>query len=355
MKITSCDIWPVKLTLEEPFSIAYMTIDHTINVFIRISTDEGIIGFGCGGHDQEVTGENGETIERTLREVAEPMLKGEDPLCWTMLTERIRSCIPQQPTALAAVDMALMDIAAKKAGMPLYRMLGGVLKPVPTSITIGIQSIDQTLERAVHWKKKGFSTLKIKGGNNLDEDIEKIVRIRETVGKEMGIFLDANQGYTYQEARACIRVLAENGGLCIEQPCPREDLNQFTEIKRELENLVPIMADESVLGPEDALKLIQTGSADMINIKLAKSGGVRRALQTDALAQAAGVPTMMGSMDESGLGIAAGVHTLLSSPNCRYADLDGALEFIDDPAADAVILKNGTLMPSQRPGLGFDL
>jgi L-alanine-DL-glutamate epimerase-like enolase superfamily enzyme len=352
MRITSCEIFPVRLTLEKPFSIAYMTIDHTINVYIRIHTDEGITGLGCGGHDVEVTGENGTTIERALRQTAEPLIIGEDPMNAAFLTQRIRGQIPDEPTALSAVDMALADIAAKKAGLPLCRFLGGDIRPVTTSITLGIQPLDEIISQALEYRQKGFRILKIKGGNNVDEDIEKIRKLREAVGSQTDLFFDANQGYTIEEARTCIQTLTEVGAFCIEQPCPRDDLNQFALLHTEK---CPVMADESVLGPEDALNLVRAGGFQMVNIKLAKAGTIRRALGIDAIAQASGAPSMMGSMDESALSTAAGVHTLLSAPNCIYADLDGSLEFIDDPAKDAVMLKDGQLLVHDRPGLGFNL
>jgi L-alanine-DL-glutamate epimerase-like enolase superfamily enzyme len=352
MKITSCEIFPVKLTLEKPFSIAYMTIDHTINVFIRIHTDEGITGLGCGGHDQEVTGENGQTIEKALRQTAEPLLIGEDPLATAFLTQRIREQMPSEPTALSAVDMALADIAARKAGLPLYAFLGGKLRPVTTSITLGIQPLDETVSQALEYRKKGFRILKIKGGNDVNADIEKIRKIHETVGTQMGLFFDANQGYTIAEAKRCIQTLTRVGAFCIEQPCPSADLSQFSHLRNEA---CPVMADESVLGPEDAINLIRAGGFQMVNIKLAKAGTIRRALAIDAIAGVSGAPSMMGSMDESALSTAAGLHTMLCAPNCSYADLDGALEFIDDPAGDAVILKDGQLLVHDRPGLGFSL
>ncbi len=355
MNITSCDIWPVRLTLQEPFSIAYMTIDHAVNVFMRIHTDEGIIGYGCGGPDEEVTGEHWKTIAHALTYTAEPLLIGEDPLNGTHLMQTLYAELSDQPTALNTVDMALMDIAAKKADMPLYQYLGGRFRPTDTSITIGIQPFRETLDKAADWKRQGFKRLKLKGGQSIEEDIEKILRLREHIGYEVDIVFDANQGYTLEEAKQCISALAGIKALFIEQPCLKTELSAFSLLRSAAQGMLPIMADESTLGPEDTLELIIRGSADLYNIKLAKTGGIRRAMQMDAIASAAGKKTMMGSMDEAALGIAAGLHTLLASPNCIYADLDGSLEFTDDPSQQAVILKNGQLIPHRKPGLGIDL
>ncbi len=201
----------------------------------------------------------------------------------------------------------------------------------------------------------GFKRLKLKGGLSVEEDIEKIKRVRELVGDEIDIHFDANQGYTVEEAKQCISVLAHVNALFIEQPCQKAELSAFSLLRSETQGILPIMADESTLGPEDTLKLITKGSADLYNIKLAKAGGIRRAMKMDAVASAAGRKTMMGSMDEAALGIAAGLHTLLSSPNCIYADLDGSLEFIDDPSRQAVALHDGQLILHRKPGLGIDL
>ncbi|MGD1831987.1 MAG: mandelate racemase/muconate lactonizing enzyme family protein [Sphaerochaetaceae bacterium] len=350
MKITGCDVWPVRLTLEEPFVIAYSTTDSVINYFLRIDTDEGISGFGCSAFDEEVTGENEHTVSRALHDVAIPMLLGEDPLSYTDLIYRIHAKMPKDPTALASVDMALYDILGKKAGLPLYRLLGAKRSRMLSSITIGINSVDEVVKRALSWKKRGYKALKIKGGVSIDEDVEKLFKIREKVGPEMQIYFDANQGYSIEDAKRCISALHEMGGQFIEQPCAKKNLSAFSILRNPS---LPVMADESVLGPEDVSRLHSYGGADMYNIKLAKTGGISRALQLDAVAASVHSRTMVGCMDEAGLGIAAALHFALSSPNVLYGDLDGHVEFIDDPSYEAVKIIDGYVYPHDKPGLGF--
>ncbi len=353
MKITKCEVWPVTLTLEEPFTIAYSTMQHAVNYFVRIDTDSGISGFGCSAYDEEVTGENEHTINRALNDIAVPLLIGEDPLSLGSLLDRLHTHIPHDPTAMASIDMALYDILGKKAGLPLYQLLGGARNAIRSSITIGIQPVDEVVKKAQQWVKRGYETLKIKGGVSVQEDIEKLIKIREVVGKRVHIYFDANQGYSIEDALKCLQTLHTIGAQFIEQPCNKQNLQAFKILRERSNALVPIMADEAILGPEDVLKVISAGGADLFNIKLAKTGGIRRALQLDAVATAYGARTMVGCMDEAGLGVAAGLHVALSSPNVAYADLDGHVEFIDDPTYHAVKIVDGYVYPNDVPGLGF--
>jgi L-alanine-DL-glutamate epimerase-like enolase superfamily enzyme len=352
MKIVGCDVWPVTLTLEEPFTIAYSTTTSVINYFLRIDTDAGISGFGCSAFDEEVTGENEHTVARALHDVAIPMLIGEDPLAFNDLIYRIHNKMPNDPTALASVDMALYDILGKKADLPLYKLLGGSRGRIRSSITIGIQSVEMVVEKAEKWTRLGYSALKIKGGVSIDEDIEKLFKIREKVGKEVQIYFDANQGYCIEDAKRCIHTLHEVRAEFLEQPCAKKNLSAFSILRNPH---IPVMADEAVLGPEDVAHLHSCGGADMYNIKLAKTGGINRALQLDAVASAVNSRTMVGCMDEAGLGIAAALHMALSSNNVAYADLDGHVEFIDDPSYHAVKIVDGYVYPLDAPGLGFSL
>ena len=389
MKITRCEAWPYTLELEEPFTIAYSSIDHTVNVFLRIETNHGIIGYGCGAHDEEVTGENGDTILEALNDIAIPFLKGRDPDYLPRIitdlelelkrhrnTHTLRNSLAKsidtadigadigQPTALAAVDMALYDIAAKQAGLPLYKYLGACRDSISTSVTIGIESPENTIAKAIAWKKRGFISLKLKGGKNVEQDIERCRKVREAVGSEMELRFDANQGFSREEALRFIRGVVPAGLSILEQPIDKLDLAGLGvagEAARSLAVVPPaggnhlqVMADEAVLSPADAAAIEGAGGADAYNIKLAKSGGLYRAAEIDAIARAAAAPTMIGCMDEAGLGVAAGLHFALSRPNVAYADLDGHLEFTNDPSYHAVRINRGIVYPLEIPGIGFE-
>jgi L-Ala-D/L-Glu epimerase len=372
MKITRCEAWPYKLELEEPFTIAYSSIDHTVSVFLRIETDCGLVGYGVGAHDEEVTGENGDTILAALNDIAIPSLKGRDPAYiprivtdlelelqrarsdWTEQTGLAAAGASGQPTALAAVDMALHDIAAKQAGLPLYKYLGACRDSIATSVTIGIETPENTVAKALAWKKRGFISLKLKGGRNVDEDIERCRKVREAVGPDLELRFDANQGFSREEALRFIRGVAPAGLSVLEQPIDKLDIAGLGVLSDSAGRLL-VMADEAVLSPADAAAVERAGGADAYNIKLAKSGGLYRAAEIDAVARAAGAPTMVGCMDEAGLGVAAGLHFALSRPNVAYADLDGHLEFTNDPTAGAVRINNGILYPLDTPGICMEL
>jgi L-alanine-DL-glutamate epimerase-like enolase superfamily enzyme len=353
MKITGIEAWPQDLRLREPYTIAYETIAEARNVFIRVETSSGLLGYGCAAPDLTVTGETPEMVLAALQEIVLPALKGSDPLRSAMLLERLSKPLRSHPSTLAAVDMALHDILGKQAGLPLWKLLGGFRTRIRTSITIGILPLEETVEHAGNHIQQGFRAIKIKGGLNLEEDIRRMHRVRETVGPAIELRFDANQGYTEEEA---VRFVWETKSVHIElmeQPTPVGKPDLLGRVTKEVS--IPVMADESLMTLRDAFRLARRDLVDMVNIKLMKVGGIATALQINAVARSAGLEVMVGCMDESALAIAAGLHFALARPNVIYADLDGHLDLLDDPASGAVTLKNGYLYPSSAPGLGFNL
>jgi L-alanine-DL-glutamate epimerase-like enolase superfamily enzyme len=353
MKITLVEAWPVSMRLAEPYSIAYETIDSTTNVFLRIETNSGIIGYGCAAPDKQITGETADGVLESLNDLMGPSIRGSDPLRSAMILERLRATSAVQPSARAAVDMALFDILGKVSGLPLWKLLGGFKDRIRTSVTIGILPENETLERARQWVARGFRSLKLKGGIDVDSDIGRVLKVREVVGKEVELRFDANQGFSVEESLKFIERTRSARLELIEQPTPKGQPDLLGRVTSGAP--IPVMADESLMTLRDAFRIARRGLADMVNVKLMKVGGISESLQINAVARSAGLEVMVGCMDEAALAIAAGLHFALARPNVVYADLDGHFALLDDPSQGAVILRGGTLFPTNRPGLGFDM
>jgi L-alanine-DL-glutamate epimerase-like enolase superfamily enzyme len=339
------------MALTEPYTIAYERISGVANVFVRIETNSVHTGFGCAAPDLAVTGETAATVVDFVDTVAQPELAGGDPLRAVALLDPLRPHLATNPSALAAVDMALHDLLGKVSRLPLWRLLGGYRESIETSITIGILSEVETLERAEAWVSRGFRCLKLKGGRDVELDIARVLRVRERLGDHIEIRFDGNQGYTMDQALRFVRETEAASLAVLEQPTPKGQPDLLGRLAASAP--MAVMADESIMGLRDAFKLARDGLADMVNVKLMKVGGIAEALQVNAVARAAGLELMVGCMDETELAISAGLQFALARPNVVYADLDGHMDLVGDPTAGMLSLENGTLYANESPGLGF--
>ena len=353
MKIKKIETWPVTMKLDEPYSIAYETVEKVTNIFLRIETDKGINGFGCAAPDEYITAESPASVTHVIEDNLASLLTGFDPLRTVMILEELRPYLKENASAIAAIDMALFDILGKTCALPLWVLLGGYRNRIKTSVTIGILPLDETVEKSTEWVKKGFRCLKLKGGKDVESDIHRITRVREEVGKEIELRFDANQGYTPDEAVMFVNETRSAGPELIEQPTPKGQPDMLKNVTSRAD--IPVMADESLITLRDAFRIAQGEIADMVNIKLMKVGGIMESIRINTVARSAGLEAMVGCMDEAELGIAAGLHFALARPNVMYADLDGHMGLAGDPSSGELIIKDGILYPNNKPGLGYEL
>jgi L-alanine-DL-glutamate epimerase-like enolase superfamily enzyme len=352
MRVRSVEIWSEEFELREPYAIAYQEVERVESVFIRLETGR-LVGYGCAAPDVDVTGETEATVVKALEEIAEPILVGCDPLARARVLAQLETPLAGQPSALAAVDLALHDLLGKAANLPLWRLLGGCRDRIETSTTIGIQPLEKTVRVALGRVEEGFRHLKLKGGRDVESDIARLLAVRKAVGERVGLRFDANQGYSVGETVHFVEATRTARLDLVEQPTAKDRPDLLGKVTSKVD--LPVMADESLLSARDAFRLGGEGLADLVNIKLMKVGGISRALRVDAVARTAGLETMVGCMDESALAIAGGLAFALASSNVAYADLDGHLDLVDDVAAGQLLVVDGCLIGPDRPGLGVEV
>lgn len=332
------------------YTIAYEHIDQASNVILKITTNTGLTGWGCAAPDQEITQESADDVIQNIENYIIPLLKGQDPFQITRFHSELKDQNPNMRSALAMVNIALYDLMARQAKIPLYKLLGGFRNKIQTSITIGIMPLKETLQSAKDYWEDGFRILKLKGGLNLEEDIEKVFKLREQLGKELVIRFDANQGYNVEQSVKFIELTRPVEIELFEQPTIFGNDEAMRQVTKKVS--VPVMADESIRSLNDVFRLSKDDISDMINIKIMKVGGLTEAQHINSVAKAAGMEVMVGCLDECSLGIAAGLHFALSRPNVEYADLDGHLDFTNDPFSGLFKINEGYLIPSDHAGLG---
>ena len=349
MKIQSCDVYRVLIPLVKPFVLARGTQRAYEGVLLRLRSSDGLEGWGEAAPSMAVTGETADAVERELLR-ASGLLASVDPLdiegALSMVEKRVRG-----PSARAAADLALHDLKGHYYAVPLRHLLGGNRTEMETSVTISIRDCEETLRQASALVARGYRILKVKLGADPDNDIARVRLLRSCLGSRVRLRLDANEGYTVSSALRVLRAVWGCDVEFCEQPVPRDDLRALAKVTRG--SPVPVMADESVRGPEDLLRVVGMKAAAMVNLKLMKAGGLRRAAQMAAIAEAAGMPCQMGCMLETRVGITAATHLALACRGISFADLDGHLELASDPCQGGVITTAGVNRLSPGAGLGL--
>lgn len=353
MKIVRIDVGEVFIPLAKPFKTALRTVENVEDIVVRITADSGEVGYGEAPPTAVITGDTRGSIRCAIEEFIRPALLGMEIENLDGIMHRLHTSIVKNTSAKAAVDMAVYDLYAQRFGAPLYKMLGGYRDTVETDITISVNPVPQMIEDSLEAVQQGYHILKIKVGKEGMADVARIASIREAVGGKIRLRVDANQGWTAKEA---VRIIAamEDKGLnidLVEQPVPAHDLDGMRAITKAV--ATPILADESVFSPEDAAEIIRTHAADLINIKLMKTGGIWQALKICALAEMYGVECMIGCMLESKLAVSAAAHLAAAKRVITRADLDGPSLCRIDPYQGGPVYENGIIRMTDAPGIGI--
>jgi len=349
--IDQVELYKLSIPLKEPFIISLGPIYNAENVLVIIHTKEGITGYGECSPFMSINGESMDTCFIVGQYFAK-LLKGKNALAIDERIADMDKLIYGNSSIKSAFDMALYDIASQHAGVPLYKFLGGANnKTIITDYTVSIGDPQKMADDAVKIKEQGYPAIKIKLGKHGPTDVLRIKTIREAIGDDIPLRIDANQGWNIEEAIETLQALAKYNIQHCEEPIPRWNFMHLPHVRKA--SPIPIMADESCGDEHDAERLIYIGACDYFNIKLGKSGGIFKALKMVKLAEANNIHLQVGAFMESRLAMTAFAHFSLCSPMIEHFDFDTALMFSEDPVSGGIVYeKNGVVKVPEVAGLG---
>ncbi len=359
MKIKKITLGEVNIPLVTPFKTALRTVDCVNDIVVRIETDDGAVGFGEAPPTAVITGDTKGSIVTAIRDFIAPSLIGMDIENIDGIMRKLHGCILKNTSAKAAVDMAVYDLYAQHLNRPLYKVLGGNSNEVETDLTISVNDIPEMVQDSLRAVEEGFRILKIKVGKGGKPgaagyaDVARIKAIREAVGPDIILRVDANQGWNAKDAVRIIHAM-EDAGLdidLVEQPVNAHDFKGMQLVTASV--ATPILADESVFSAEDAIRMIQERAADLINIKLMKTGGIYEALKICSIAEIYGVECMIGCMLESKIAVSAAAHLAAAKGIITRADLDGPSLCKIDPYTGGPLYEGPRILMPDTPGIGI--
>jgi muconate cycloisomerase len=362
MRITHIDTTIVTATIDPEIMIISSLGSHRLSryVLVTVHTDEGIAGLG---EATVMPGWSGEAPEGTCALVERyftPELTGQSPFDLERLMHALDRVVVDNYFAKAAIEMALLDIQGKKLGVPVYDLLGGRCRDaaIPVKFVVAATEPDIAVRNAQRMVATGFSTIKIKVGRGSPEaDVERVRRVREALGGQVHLTVDANGGWTVADAIQTVRRLEPYDLVLVEQPVRREDIRGMARVRSSVG--VPVMADESVFSVADALEVVRQDAADIISVYPGKNGGILKARLIAQIAEASGKPCHVGSNLELEVGSAAMAHLAVSTANIvseRYpADIIGPLYHRDRTTRAPFAVGGGSAHVPEGPGLGVDI
>jgi L-alanine-DL-glutamate epimerase-like enolase superfamily enzyme len=351
-KIRDVEIFPFTLQQNVVIKIALPTPLTVDNVFVRLRTEDGVTGVGEASPYSPVTSETQQTVVAMAHTLAD-LVRGRDPFTIAKIVDDMDVLSPNNPSIKAAFEMALWDICGKIAGLPICCLLGKYRDTFETDKTIFIETPPAMAEAARDVVRQGFRTVKVKVGESPEKDIARLAAIREAVGNDIALRIDANQGWSPAEAVRSLHGIENYHIQACEQPVPHWDMEGLRYVRDH--SSVPIMADESVHSPHDAIEAVRKDAVDLINIKLMKTGGILNAVRVAQVSAAAGIQCMVGCMNETSLALTAAAHFIASQKNLIYADLDSFLFSVSNPIIGGMGIKQGVVYLPTMPGLGLDI
>ena len=353
MKITEVKLGIISVPLRVPFKTALRSVNSVEDVIVEIHTDTGAIGYGEAPPTGAITGDTTGAIIGALKDHIIKTIVGRDVEDFENLMQAVQKCIVKNNSAKAAVDMALWDLYGQLHKIPVYKMLGASRNKIITDITISVNDPDEMARDAINAIERGYDCLKVKVGISPELDVARLKAIRDAVGTAPLLRIDANQAWTPKQAVRILNQMQESGLdiELVEQPVKAHDFDGLKYVTER--SYVPVLADESVFSPEDAMKIMQMGAADLVNIKLMKCGGIYNALKIASAAEVYGVECMIGCMLEAKVSVNAAVHLACAKQIITKIDLDGPVLCSEDPVLGGAVFNEREITVSDEPGLGI--
>ncbi|MBQ8091964.1 MAG: dipeptide epimerase [Clostridia bacterium] len=352
MKVTGVRIGTIRAPLRVPFKTALRTRTEIESVLVAIETNTGAIGYGEAPPTGVITGDTKLGIIGAVREHIAPAITGREIEAFESLTSCVEHAVIHNSSAKAAVDMALWDLYGQQCCLPVHRLLGSARTGLVTDITISVNTPDVMIRDTLNAVARGYDTLKVKVGIDPELDVERLLAVRKAAPNAR-IRIDANQAWRPREAVRILNRMQELGlGIeLVEQPVLAENIEGLKYVRDNSD--VPVLADESLFSPKDALEILRLGAADMLNIKLMKCGGITQALRILAMAEVTGTECMMGCMLETKVAVNAAVHVACARQIVTRIDLDGPVLCSYDPVQGGAVFNEKNIMVSDLPGLGI--
>ncbi len=354
MHIKVISIYLGIIPLNTTFTTSLGSRDTTRNIFVKVEADNGLVGWGECCPYPPINGETPETCMIVGKLLAENLI-GADPTDLENVMTNMDTTIYGNTSIKSALDIACHDLKAKSLNVPVYKMLGGSIdKELITDYTISVGPVEQMRAKALEAKEAGYQVLKIKLGKTGSVDVERIKAIREAIGFDIDLRVDANQGWKIKEAITTLTEIAPYNIQYCEEPTNRR--NSFKLKKITNNSPIKIMADESLLDHYDARMLIKTNQCDYFNLKLGKSSGLLKASKILREAEEANIDCQIGGFLESKLVFTANCHLAHTSPQVKYFDFDSPLFMKFNPIIGGMQYKeNGLIELPDEPGLGLSV